>query len=125
MKALRLLVVLSFFICSHLAHASYSVDPKIRSQQGIASWYGDNLKNRPTASGEPFDPKKLTAAHPSLPFGTYVKVTNMRNQRTVIVRINDRGPYSGKRIIDLSRAAAEKIGLRRAGIGPVKIQILK
>lgn len=125
MKALRLLVVLSFFIYPLLAHASYSVDSKIRSQQGIASWYGDNLKNRPTASGEPFDPKKLTAAHPSLPFGTYVKVTNMRNQRTVIVRINDRGPYSGKRIIDLSRAAAEKIGLRRAGVGSVKIQVLK
>lgn len=125
MKLLRFFVLCMLVVFLNSACASYSVDPKIRTQSGLASWYGDRLEGHRTASGEPFNPKLLTAAHPSLPFGTRVKVTNLRNQRSVVVRINDRGPYSGGRIIDLSRKAAEKIGLRRAGIGPVKVQVLQ
>lgn len=87
--------------------------------RGQASWYGGKFHGRRTASGERFDMNALTAAHPSLPFGTRVRVRNPRNGREVLVRINDRGPFTGGRIIDLSRAAAEAIGLIQAGVGPV------
>jgi rare lipoprotein A len=87
--------------------------------RGQASWYGGKFHGRRTASGERFDMNALTAAHPKLPFGTRVRVRNPRNGREVVVRINDRGPFTGGRIIDLSRAAAEAIGLIQAGVGPV------
>jgi rare lipoprotein A len=86
---------------------------------GLASWYGEKFQGRRTASGERFDMNALTAAHPSLPFGTLVRVRNPRNGREIEVRINDRGPFTGGRIIDLSRAAADAIGLVQAGVGPV------
>lgn len=88
---------------------------------GIASWYGPGFAGRRTASGDIFDPNQLTAAHRTLPFGTHVKVTNMDNGRTVVVRINDRGPFKAGRIIDLSRAAAERIGM--LGSGTVRVMI--
>jgi rare lipoprotein A len=84
---------------------------------GQASWYGPGFHGRRTASGETFNQNDLTAAHPSLPFGTRVRVT--RNGISVVVRINDRGPHTGGRIIDLSAAAASRIGLRTVGIGHV------
>jgi rare lipoprotein A len=87
--------------------------------RGLASWYGEKFHGRRTASGERFDMNALTAAHPSLPFGTRVLVRNARNGREVEVRINDRGPHTGGRIIDISRAAAQAIGLVQAGVGPV------
>ena len=87
--------------------------------RGLASWYGGKFHGRRTASGERFDMNALTAAHPSLPFGTRVLVRNPRNGREVAVRINDRGPFTGGRIIDLSRAAAQAIGLLEAGVGTV------
>jgi rare lipoprotein A len=87
--------------------------------RGLASWYGEKFHGRRTASGERFDMNELTAAHPSLPFGTRLRVRNPRNGREVEVRINDRGPFTGGRIIDLSRAAAEAIGLIQAGVAPV------
>lgn len=87
--------------------------------RGLASWYGGKFHGRRTASGERFDMNELTAAHPSLPFGTRLRVRNPRNGREVEVRINDRGPVTGGRIIDLSRAAAEAIGLIQVGVGPV------
>lgn len=87
--------------------------------RGLASWYGEKFQGRRTASGERFDMNALTAAHPSLPFGTRVLVRNPRNGREVAVRINDRGPFTGGRIIDLSRAAAQAIGLLEAGVGTV------
>lgn len=87
--------------------------------RGLASWYGGKFHGRRTASGERFDMNELTAAHPSLPFGTRLRVRNPRNGREVEVRINDRGPFTGGRIIDLSRAAADAIGLIQAGVGPV------
>lgn len=91
---------------------------------GLASYYADSLTGRPTASGEPYDPKQLTAAHRTLPFGTLVEVTR-QDGRTVTVRINDRGPFgSKKRILDLSRRAAEQVGLIRAGVAPVTARVL-
>lgn len=92
---------------------------------GQASWYGSRFQGRPTASGEPFDMNALTAAHRTLPFGTRIRVINEANGKSVIVRVNDRGPFAGKRIIDLSRKAAESIGLRAKGVGPVTLLVLK
>lgn len=92
---------------------------------GIASWYGDKFHGRRTASGEVYDKNQLTAAHPQLPFGTFVKVTFLQTGESTIVRINDRGPHVGGRIIDLSRMAAETIGLRPHGIGEVEVEILE
>ena len=92
--------------------------------QGKASWYGAKFQGRPTASGEPFDMNGMTAAHRTLPFGTKVRVINPSNGRSVVVRVNDRGPFSGGRIIDLSRRAAEEIGLKNRGVGPVKLEVL-
>lgn len=95
------------------------------SQSGMASWYGPGFHGRRSASGESFNQHALTAAHRTLPFGTQVRVTNLNNGRNVVVRINDRGPYSHGRIIDLSAGAASAIGLRSAGVGPVQIEVLR
>ena len=92
---------------------------------GIASFYGAKFNGRRTASGEKFNNSALTAAHLSLPFGSLVKVTNVRNGKTVVVRINDRGPHVKGRIIDLSKAAAKKIGIGRAGTARVRLEVLK
>jgi rare lipoprotein A len=89
----------------------------------MAAWYGDKFNGGKTASGERFNMHKLTAAHRTLPFNTLVKVTNLNNKATVVVRINDRGPFVKNRIIDLSRAAARKIGLDRLGTAPVRIEL--
>src|SRR6056297_3648827 len=93
------------------------------TERGEASWYGPNFAGRPTANGETFDPSRLTAAHPSLPFDTRVRVTNLDNGRSVVVRINDRGPFAHARVIDLSRAAAEAIGLIATGVADVRIEL--
>lgn len=94
-------------------------------QKGIASWYGPNFAGNPTANGEIFDPEELTAAHKSLPFNTEVKVVHMRTGRSVVVRINDRGPFIEDRIIDLSRRAAEKLGIIGSGTAEVGLKIRK
>ncbi|MEM6427239.1 MAG: septal ring lytic transglycosylase RlpA family protein [Cyanobacteria bacterium P01_D01_bin.128] len=91
---------------------------------GTASWYGPYFHGRKTANGEIFDQNALTAAHPSLPLGTYLKVTNQLNQRTVVVRVNDRGPYIGDRSLDLSRAAAQCLGSEQIGVIPYEADIL-
>ena len=93
-------------------------------QSGKASWYGRKFHGRPTASGEVFDMNKKSAAHKTLPMGTYVKVVNLFNKKELIVRINDRGPFVKGRIIDLSRAAAREIGLIGPGVAGVKIVAL-
>jgi rare lipoprotein A len=90
---------------------------------GVASWYGREFAGRRTANGERFDPNQLTAAHRTLPFGTRVRVTNAVGE-SVVVRINDRGPFHGGRVIDLSQAAAAKLGLVRAGSGRVELALL-
>lgn len=91
---------------------------------GMASWYGPGFHGRRSASGEIFNQRDLTAAHRTLPFGTEVRVTNLNTNQQVIVRINDRGPYAHGRVIDLSAAAAQAIGLTRAGVGPVRLEVL-
>ena len=92
---------------------------------GVASYYGPGFVNQPTANGERFDPRELTAAHRTLPFGTRVRVTNLENGRQVVVRINDRGPYRKGRVIDLSRAAARRLGFVEDGVTNVRIEVLK
>ena len=91
---------------------------------GIASYYGRRFAGRRTANGEVFNPDLLTAAHRTLPFGTKVRVTSKRTGRSVVVRINDRGPFHGKRVIDLSEAAARQIGLIQQGHGQVKLALI-
>lgn len=93
-------------------------------ERGDASYYAASFAGRQTASGERFAPGALTAAHPSLPMGTRVRVTNMDNRRQVTVRINDRGPYAHGRIIDLSPAAARRLHMIKAGIAPVTLRIV-
>lgn len=93
-------------------------------QTGIASWYGPDFHGGPTASGEPYDMNSLTAAHPSLPFGTLLRVTNLRNGRDVVVRVNNRGPFHRNRIIDLSKQAARELGMIGSGIAKVKVEVL-
>jgi rare lipoprotein A len=90
--------------------------------RGMASYYGAELAGNRTASGERFNPNDLTAAHRTLPMGTKVRVTNQANGRSVVVRINDRGPFAKQRIIDVSRAAAEKISMVRSGTARVTIE---
>ena len=91
---------------------------------GTASWYGNRFNGRRTASGEKLNPRKLTAAHRYLPFNTKVKVTNLKNNKTVIVRITDRGPFHGNRIVDLSEKAAEKLDSKATGLAYVKVQVV-
>ena len=91
---------------------------------GTASWYGAAFAGKPTASGEPFEPHDLTAAHRSLPFGTIVLVTRLDTGAKVKVTINDRGPYSGGRLIDLSEAAAQALGMIDAGTARVKLTVV-
>ena len=91
---------------------------------GRASFYGKRFAGRPTASGERFDPTQLTAAHRTLPFGTKVRVTNADTGKSVVVRINDRGPFAKSRVIDVSRAAAEQLGMVRSGHAAVELALL-
>lgn len=104
------------------------VHPPVRSgwhQRGIASWYGGKFHGRRTASGERFDMHARTAAHRKLPFGTLVRVTSERTGRHVVVRINDRGPFVGGRVIDLSRGAAQKLGMIQSGVERVRLEIVR
>lgn len=91
-------------------------------QEGRASWYGPRFHGRHTANGERFDKNALTAAHRRLPLSSFVRVTNVANKRSVVVRINDRGPYHSGRIIDLSQAAASALGLQHSGTARVRLQ---
>jgi rare lipoprotein A len=91
---------------------------------GLASWYGSVLQNHPTASGRRFNMFELTAAHRSLPFGSKVKVTNLRTRKSVVVTITDRGVLDADRVIDLSYAAAEKLDMIRMGVDPVRLEVV-
>ncbi len=108
----------------YLAGGKWYVPVHDRSydQVGLASWYGDFFHGRRTANGEVYDMHALTAAHPTLPMPTYATVTNLANNRTVVVRINDRGPYHDGRIIDLSHKAAELLGFFGHGTAPVRVR---
>jgi len=116
-------VKVSFYILIFSILTSVSA-PVFGFQEGYASWYGGKFHGRLTASGERFDTNMLTAAHKTLPFGTVVKVTNIANGRFTFVRINDRGPFVAGRIIDLSRAAAQEIGMLSMGVALVRLDIV-
>lgn len=92
---------------------------------GTASWYGPRFHGKKTSNGEKFNKHELTAAHNFLPFNTHVVVTNLKNNRSVVVRINDRGPFKGDRIIDLSEEAANMLDAKRQGLTYVKVQVLR
>jgi len=92
-------------------------------QVGTASWYGEYFQGKETASGEPYDMRDFTAAHPTLPLGTFVKVTNLANGKTAVVRINDRGPVVDGRIIDVSYNAARALGFKERGLQRVRLDI--
>ncbi len=94
-------------------------------EEGIASWYGSDFHGKPTACGEPYDMWAMTAAHKTLPLGTSVKVTNLQNQRSIVLRINDRGPFVAGRVIDLSCRAAQELGSYGRGTAPVRVEAVQ
>lgn len=99
--------------------------PSKRVLLGEAAYYSDALAGRPTASGEPYAPEKFTAAHRTLPLGSVIRVTRVDDGKSVQVRVNDRGPYGKKgRIVDLSRAAAERLGMQKSGIAQVRVEVV-
>jgi rare lipoprotein A (peptidoglycan hydrolase) len=106
------------------AHFSEPVKP-LKVWTGNASWYGTEFNGRTTANGEKFDSESMTAAHPNLPFGSWVKVVNTRNGKFEFVRINDRGPYQEGREIDVSYRVARKIGLIHSGVSQVRLELLQ
>jgi len=105
-------------------HIDPSLVPLPRGEVGVASWYGEEFQGSETASGEPFDQDGLTAAHRKLPLGTRIKVTNLKNLRSAILRVNDRGPNVRGRLLDVSFAAAQRLGFETAGAARVRIRIL-
>lgn len=119
-------LVVSILFSACLASGQTS-DHALEDVHGEASYYADKFAGRTTASGEVFDPEAMTAAHPHLPFGTTVRVTRMGGEegRAVTVRINDRGPFAEDRIIDLSQAAAQRIGMVDEGIVEVQLEVLE
>jgi rare lipoprotein A len=102
----------------------FGANATVTTQEGLVSWYGHNFHGRTTASGEPFDATAMTMAHPTLPLGTQVKVINPRNGRSVVLRVNDRGPFVGSRIADLSQAAAAYLGILSRGIAHLRLEVL-
>jgi len=115
-KLFRYFLVLLFLTAASI--------PLFAFESGMASWYGGKFQGRKTANGEVFDTNKMTAAHKTLPFDTVVKVTNLKNNKSVLVRINDRGPFVEGRVIDLSRAAAEIIDMTISGVTLVELDIV-
>jgi rare lipoprotein A len=105
------------------AKAKVNHKPRRWFQVGVASWYGSHFQGRKTAAGEPFNMNLMTCAHPTLPMGTWLRVTNLKNRKSAFVRVNDRGPVSDGRVVDLSMAAARAVGL--AGVGRVKLETVR
>jgi peptidoglycan lytic transglycosylase len=100
------------------------IQPPAYYEVGIASWYGPECEGNATASGEPFDMTGLTAAHWELPFGSWIKVTNLANNRSLVLRINDRGPGIPGRLLDVSMEAAKRLGFKRRGLTQVQIEVI-
>jgi rare lipoprotein A len=121
MGSMRLLFLCMMCFCLLFPIFSQESSADFR-QEGIASWYGMEFAGKPTASGEIFNPSDMTAAHPKLPFGTFLRVTNTHNGKQVIVRVNDRGPFAAARIVDLSESAAEQLDMIITGTAPVIIE---
>jgi rare lipoprotein A len=107
-----------------VAHLNAPIEP-IKVWTGNASWYGPEFNGKKTANGERFNDESLTAAHPSLPFGSWIRVVNPRNGKFEVVRINDRGPYQEGREIDVSYRVARKIGLVHSGVSQVRLELLQ
>ena len=125
MRAWLVTIALAFAACGPAPKQKTSRG-KHGVQTGMATWYGGNHHGGPTASGERFNKNAMTAAHRTLPMNTRVRVTNERNGRSVVVRINDRGPFGNKRrIIDVSEGAARKLGMIEAGVVPVRVEVIK
>ena len=103
---------------------SPSLPTSLPTETGVASWYGPGFNGRPTASGEIYDQAAMTAAHKTIPLGSRIRVTNLENDRVIEVRVNDRGPFVGTRVLDLSHAAADKLGFVRQGTARVRIEVL-
>lgn len=122
-KALYIRCAVFFVIMAFAACAPYHAKRKAVKYEaaGVASWYGPGFAGRKTASGERYKPMGMTAAHKTLPFGTAVRVTNLENSKSVIVTINDRGPFVRGRLIDLSKGAAKKVGLIETGTARVEV----
>ena len=95
------------------------------TEEGKASYYSNKLAGRKMANGEKYNPKKLTAAHKTLPFGTRLKVTNLETKKSVKVKVTDRGPFTPGRILDLSYSAADKLNIVKAGVAPIKLKVIK
>ena len=125
--ALRFVCVLvGFVVLLAVAPCSRADEPTPEGiQVGQASWYGHEFARRRTASGEAFDPQDMTGAHRTLPLGSKVRVTNLHNGRSVLVKINDRGPYRYRRAIDLSYGAARVLGMVRRGVARVRIELIE
>lgn len=137
-RILRIVAIFSVLVvagCAARADGSVRPDPAVvgaspdrplkdEEIEGVASWYGDRFHGRSTASGQPFNMHEMTAAHKTFPFGTVVRVVRRDTLQSVVVRVNDRGPYSAGRIIDLSKAAAEELGLIQRGTAEVRLEIL-
>jgi rare lipoprotein A len=123
MKKMIMLVMSGLFVTAVCAAQTQTSGSAPFRQEGMASWYGVEFEGRPTASGELFDPNQFTAAHPDLPFGTLLIVTNVINGEQVVVRVNDRGPFVKSRIIDVSKAAAEKLNMLESGTAQVLIEL--
>jgi rare lipoprotein A len=120
-RLLILFFCVSTLVACHRKHIP-AAEEVSGTETGMASYYSESYNGKKTANGEIYNSSKLTAAHKTLPFGTKVKVTNLSNGKSVKVRINDRGPFISGRIIDLTRAAAEEIGMLNAGVVKVKIR---
>jgi peptidoglycan lytic transglycosylase len=119
------LALLALPFCAHRPRAATAPEARVgASERGLASWYGAEFANLPTASGEIFLPERVSAAHRTLPLGTLVEVTNEKNGRSVRVRINDRGPFVAGRIVDLSKAAADALGSVADGVVPVTLTVV-
>jgi rare lipoprotein A len=121
------LVYLALQGCSSTPKSSHSASaakPVGHTESGMASFYGNEFQSRKTSNGEIFDQAKHTAAHRTLPFGTRLKVTNTQNSKTVVVKVNDRGPFAKGRILDLSSSAFKTIASLNAGVIPVRIEVI-
>lgn len=101
-----------------------SASSAVKSQVGVASWYGPECQGDPTASGTLFNMDAMTCAHRKLPLGTRIRVTNLLNDRSLVLKVNDRGPAVRSRLVDVSMAAAKRLGFMRAGLTPVRIQVI-
>ena len=120
----RLFVFLAAAGVTLAAPAYADLGGNLPARTVTASWYGGEFSGRMTASGSRFDPRGLTAAHRTLPFGTKIRVTNPRTGASVLVTVTDRGPYCGRRELDLSKAAAREVGILMRGVAPVVVEVL-